>query len=181
MFGVDDAIGAVSGLFKTVVDKFVPDANAKIALQQAHDAEVATASQQAAAIAAQESQADVDLLKKQLDVNIAQASNANIFISGPRPFAMWASGVAVIAVLPLAMLCLIYAGKNIGEFFAVYTSLMAFAAGLFGIHTLERHKGVAPEQPDGPNVPAPFSISRTLSSVAEQPVVAETGKIFPRA
>jgi len=95
MFGID-AIGAVSGLFKTVVEKVVPDADVKVQLQQAHDAEVAAATQQAQQTAAQEYQADVDLLKKQLDVNIAQASNANIFVSGPRPFAMWASGIAVI-------------------------------------------------------------------------------------
>ena len=35
--------------------------------------------------------------------------------------------------------------------------MMVFAGGLFGVHTYERHKGVAPEQPDGPNVPKPFS------------------------
>jgi hypothetical protein len=173
MFGIDDAVGAVGGLFKSVVEKIVPDANVKVQLQQAHDAEVAAATQQAQQIAAQEYQADVDLLKKQLDVNIAEASNSNIFVSGPRPFAMWVSGIAVIVVLPSAMLYLIYAGKNIGEFFAVYTSLMVFAGGLFGIHTFERHKGVAPEQPDGPNVPAPFS-------VAEKLVEGVAGKL-PRA
>jgi hypothetical protein len=173
MFGIDDAIGAVSGLFKTVVEKVVPDANVKVQLQQAHDAEVAAAIQQAQQSAAQEYQADVDLLKKQLDVNIAQASNANIFVSGPRPFAMWTSGFAVIVVLPLAMLYLIYTGKNIGEFFAVYTSLMVFAGGLFGVHTYERHKGVAPEQPDGPNVPKPFSIAEKF--------VAGVAGTLPRA
>jgi hypothetical protein len=33
MFGID-AIGAVSGLFKTVVEKVVPDADVKVQLQQ---------------------------------------------------------------------------------------------------------------------------------------------------
>jgi hypothetical protein len=64
MIGIDDAIGAVGSLFKTVFDKVAPDANAKLSLQQAHDAELAAAAAAAQQIQAAQNAAEIDLLKK---------------------------------------------------------------------------------------------------------------------
>ena len=159
--------GGIAGLFKGIVDKIVPDANAKLELTQAHDAEVSAAAQQAAQITANQYTADIDLLKKQLDVNLAEASNANIFVSGARPFAMWGLTVTVI-LLSFGLLWLVHEGKNIGEYFEVYFALVSFLMALFGVHTVERHRGVAPEQPDGPNVPRSTSVAESLLPTVEK-------------
>jgi ABC-type multidrug transport system fused ATPase/permease subunit len=154
---IDTALKAVSSLgnvFKCALDK-IPDGNEKIELQKAHDAELSAAAMQAATLSYSEKQAEIELLKKQIDVNLAQASTSNIFISGARPFATWlitftVSGISVY----LAFLTSQH--KDIGAYFEVYFALLTFLGALFGIHTVERHKGVAPEQPDGPNVPSPI-------------------------
>ena len=39
--------------------------------------------------------ADVQLATGQTDVNKAEASNASLFVSGPRPFVMWICGLAL--------------------------------------------------------------------------------------
>lgn len=180
MFGIDDAVNAVGSLFKTVLDKVAPDANAKIALQQAHDAEVSAAGQQAAQIEAAKYQSDIDLLKKQVDVNLAEASNANIFISGARPFAMWSMTITV-QVLAVVILVAIWLGHAVGAFNEIFYVLVSLLCTLLGVHTIERHRGVAPEQPDGPNVPAPFSVSKAVESTALEPLKVEAGKLFPKA
>lgn len=176
MFGIDDAIGAVGGLFKTVLDKWVPDANAKVELQQAHDAETAAAAQLAVQVEGQKYAADVDLLKKQLDVNIAYSSSPNKWLAGARPYAMYLFPTTVV-LCSILLLWLLHEGKSIGEYFEVYFALISLTAGLFGLHSYERHKGVSPEQPDGPNVPAPYSVAATLATKAISTVV---GKL-PRA
>jgi hypothetical protein len=174
---IADAAGAVSGIFTTVLNKIVPDANLKLQLQQAHDAEVAAAATQAAQIQSQENQAEIDLLKKQLDVDLAQAGNANLFVSGARPFAMWLLTISVV-VLSFGLLYLNAIGKTIGEYFEVFFALLGFLGALFGIHTYERHKGVAPEQPDGPNVPSPsFSVTNTVVKAVEDAALPEVKKI----
>jgi hypothetical protein len=174
--GIGQAIGAAGGLFTTILNKWVPDANAKLEMQQAHDAEVATAAQQAAQVVAQENASEIDLLKKQIDVNLAQAGNSNLFVSGPRPFAMWLLTLAVVA-LSFWLLYLNSQGKQIGEYFEVFFALLGFLGALFGVHSYERHKGVAPEQPDGPNVPSPTSISNTVIKTIEDAALPEVKKI----
>lgn len=166
-------IGAVSGFFKTVLEKWVPDANAKVELQQAHDAETAAAAQLATQVEGQKHAADVDLLKKQLDVNIAYASSPNKWLAGARPFAMYLFPITVV-ICSFLLLWLIHEGKTIGEFFEVYFALVSICAGLFGLHSFERHKGVAPEQPDGPNVPSPFSVAEKVLPTVEK----VAGKFF---
>jgi hypothetical protein len=162
MFGIDDAINAGLGLFKTTLDKFGPaDANVKAQIQSAHDAEIFQASQQAAQLEATKYQADIELLKKQVDVNMAQAANSNLFVSGARPFAMWMFPISMIGMAGY-LLFLVQLGKEIGAFFEVFFAIMGFTAALFGVHTVERHRGVAPEQPDGPNVPAATSIVKDV-------------------
>ena len=180
MFGIDDAVNSVGSLFKTVLDKVAPDANAKIALQQAHDAEVSAAGQQAAQIEGAKYQSDIDLLKKQLDVNLADASNANIFISGARPFAMWSMTITV-QLLAVVILVAIWLGHAVGAFNEIFYVLVSVLCTLLGVHTVERHRGVAPEQPDGPNVPAPFSVSKAVESTALESLKTEAGKLFLKA
>src|SRR5208282_228718 len=170
IMGIDVfGIGAVGDLFKTVLEKFAPDANAKLALQQAHDAELSAAAQQAAGIEAGKYTADIDLLKKQLDVNLAEASNANLFISGARPFAMWSLTV-VVQVLAVAFFVAVVFKHDVTAFLEVFFTLVSLLCTLLGVHTIERHRGVAPEQPDGPNVPRAVSVAESLVLPAVQKI-----------
>lgn len=162
MFGIDDLINTGLNLFKGALDKWGPaDANVRAQIQAAHDAEVSLASQQAAQIEATKYQSEIDLLKKQVDVNLAQAASSNIFISGPRPFAMWYLPLTLVGFSGW-LLYLTQEGRAIGGFFEIFFALLTFTTALYGVHTVERHRGVAPEQPDGPNVPSPTSIVKAL-------------------
>ena len=120
-FGIDDAVAA--GL--KVLDKFVPDPNAKAQYE-----------------------ADLrDALKgwdqQQTDTNTAEASNPNLFVSGWRPAIGWigASGLAYqYIVRPLAV------GAGAHDLPALDSSLMelVFAMlGMSGLRTFEKIKGVA--------------------------------------
>ena len=120
-FGIDDAVAA--GL--KVLDKFVPDPDAKAKYE-----------------------ADLrDALKgwdqQQADINAAEASNPSLFVSGWRPAIGWigAAGLAYqYIVRPLAV------GAGLHDLPALDHSLMELVVamlGLGGLRTFEKVKGVA--------------------------------------
>lgn len=87
---------------------------------------------------------------KQLEVNKVEASNANIFVSGARPFIMWVCG-AVFAytylIQPILTFILVYAGHPLILLPKLDTSevmtLLLGMLGLGGMRTFEKIKGVA--------------------------------------
>lgn len=120
-FGIDDAVAA--GL--KVLDKFVPDPNAK-------------------------AQYEADLREalkgwdqQQADINAAEASNPNVFVSGWRPAIGWigAAGLAYqYVVRPFAV------GLGWHDLPSLDHSLMELVTamlGLGGLRTFEKIKGVA--------------------------------------
>lgn len=120
-FGIDDAVAA--GL--KVLDKFVPDPDAKAKYE-----------------------ADLrDALKgwdqQQADINAAEASNPSLFVSGWRPAIGWigAAGLAYqYIVRPVAV------GAGLHDLPALDHSLMELVVamlGLGGLRTFEKVKGVA--------------------------------------
>ena len=120
-FGIDDAVAA--GL--KVLDKFVPDPNAKAQYE-----------------------ADLrDALKgwdqQQADINANEANNPSLFVSGWRPAIGWigAAGLAYqYIVRPLAV------GAGAHDLPALDQSLMELVTamlGLGGLRTFEKIKGVA--------------------------------------
>lgn len=82
MFGIDDAISAVSNLATTIIDKKFPNAT-----------EVEKA--KLAALAA-EMQNEFNLALGQIEINKIEASNPSVFVSGWRPAVGW---VGVIGLL----------------------------------------------------------------------------------
>ena len=120
-FGIDDAIAA--GL--KVLDKFVPDPNAKAQ----YEAELRDALRQ--------------WDQQQSDTNTAEASNPNLFVSGWRPAIGWigAAGLAYqYIVRPLA----IGAGAHdLPPLDASVMELVIAMLGLGGLRTFEKIKGVA--------------------------------------
>lgn len=120
-FGIDDAVAA--GL--KIIDKFVPDPQAKAQYE-----------------------ADLrDALKgwdqQQADINAAEAANPNIFVSGWRPAIGWigAAGLAYqYVVRPFAI------GAGWHDLPSLDSSLMELVTamlGLGGLRTFEKIKGVA--------------------------------------
>jgi hypothetical protein len=127
MFGIDDAIAA--GL--KVLDKFIPDPAAKA------EAEAALR----------------DSLQKwdaaQTEINKVEAANANLFVSGWRPFIGWTCGAAFAYHFVLQpLLVFILASFGVDFTLPVFSmeSLMTVLMGLLGmggLRTYEKFKGVA--------------------------------------
>lgn len=126
-FGIDDAIAA--GL--QVLNKFVPDPEAR-------------------------AKAEADLRnslqawdKAQTDVNAIEAANANVFVSGWRPFIGWTCGLALAYQYVLAPIAfwlamslglLIEAPPKLDE---TLWQLVLAMLGMGGLRTFEKIKGVA--------------------------------------
>lgn len=119
-FGIDDAIAA--GL--KVLDKFVPDPEAKAKAEEALRQDL------------------MQWDKNQTDVNAVEAANSNIFVSGWRPMIGWigATGLAYQYVIrPLAT------GFGIAGLPALDGSLMELVVGLLGfggMRSWEKYKGL---------------------------------------
>jgi len=126
-FGIDDAIGA--GL--QIINKFVPDpdqrAKAESALRdslQAWD-------------------------KSQSDVNAVEAANANVFVSGWRPFIGWTCGLALayqFVVAPLVMWATLTVGIHLAtppKLDDMLWQLVFAMLGMGGLRTFEKIKGVS--------------------------------------
>lgn len=121
MFGIDDAVSA--GL--KVLNKFVPDPDAKIK---------AEAELRSALFA---------LDDKQADINAAEAANPNVFVSGWRPAIGWigAGGLAyhfIVRPLLVGMGWTSLPGLDNMLFELIFALL-----GMGGLRTYEKIKGVA--------------------------------------
>lgn len=126
-FGIDDAIAA--GL--KVLDKFVPDPEAR-------------------------AKAEADLRaslqawdKNQTDINVEEAKNENLFVSGWRPFIGWSCGIALcyqFVITPVVMWLATMAGIKLPippKFDDTLWQLVFAMLGMGGLRTYEKVMGVA--------------------------------------
>ena len=126
-FGIDDAIAA--GL--KIVDKFVPDPEAKIK---------AEAELRASLLAWDQAQ---------MATNTAEAQSDSVFVAGWRPFIGWCCGLALsvqFVVGPLAVWVFDLLGRPIQApptLDNMLWELMFGMLGLGGLRTFEKVKGVA--------------------------------------
>ncbi len=127
MFGIDDAIGA--GL--KIIEKFVPDPDAKIKAEAA----------------LRESLSSWD--KGQMDVNAAEAASGSVFVGGWRPAIGWACASALW--FQYVMTPIVLWGANVvghplpapPVLDQVLWELMFGMLGMGGLRTYEKIKGVA--------------------------------------
>jgi len=120
MFGIDDAIAAVSTLADSVVKRVWPDAT---------EIEKAKLTQ-----AMQEMQNEYQLILGQLEINKVEAANPSLFVSGWRPAVGWVcvAGMAYVAVLePLARFLAIVGFAYTGIFPVIDTTITSQV--LFGM------------------------------------------------
>jgi len=134
---------------KKLASVFVQDATKKLELTAEIQKLMAQAAEAAKQRAHEESMAEIELLKAQIDANKIQASSTNIFVAGARPAAMW------VCVLGLIYNFLGYPFIRWGN--AVFswtntppeldnTTLTWLVAGLFGLtaaRSYEKRKRVA--------------------------------------
>ena len=126
-FGFDDALAA--GL--KIINKFVPDPQAKIEAEAALREGLLAADQ------------------GQMEVNKVEAAHRSIFVAGWRPFIGWTCGAAFsmhFVLLPLIQVASIYANFTppvIAFDMESLLTVMLGMLGLGGMRTYEKMKGVA--------------------------------------
>lgn len=141
MFGIDDIVeGAITAtigpLFTRLID-LIPDPAEK--------------ARQAALIQQKLMDADAAMIAQQNAINLAQATNSNLFVSGPRPAIMWvcAGGFAwAVVIQPFLSF-----GLNAFDYHPALpvldsSLLMAMTTALLGLGTMksyERVNGVSNE------------------------------------
>jgi hypothetical protein len=135
MFGIDDAIAAVSTLADDVVKRVWPDATEieKAKLEQA----------------VQEMQNKYQLILSQLEINKIEAANPSLFVSGWRPAVGWVcvAGMAYVAILePLARFLAVVGFAYTGIFPVIDTTITSqILFGMLGLataRTVEKVNGV---------------------------------------
>jgi len=135
MFGIDDAISAVTGLADTVVKRVWPDAT------QIEKAKIDQLTRQL--------ESEYKLLLGQIETNKIEASSSRIFISGWRPLVGWGCGASLIyasIIEPIARFFAVVFYDYQGTFPVLNTDLtlqiLLALLGIAGMRTFEKNKGL---------------------------------------
>jgi len=135
MFGIDDAIAAVSGLADDIIKRVWPDATEieKTKLAQAM----------------QEMENQYKVVLGQLEINKVEAASPSLFVSGWRPFIGWGCGFGLVyasTIDPIARFIAMVVFHYIGAFPVVDTTItLQVLLGMLGLGTMrmvEKVKGV---------------------------------------
>jgi len=113
-----------------VLDKVIPDKNARAAAQEALDSA--------------ESSGELSLLMGQLEINKVQAAHKSIFVAGPRPFIMWVCGLALAYSTIVHPILDIWYEMPVVDVSLLMPVMMGLL-GLGGMRSFEKAKGVARE------------------------------------
>lgn len=114
-----------------VLDKIIPDKNARASAQEA--------------LEAADQKGELDLLLGQIEVNKVQAAHKSLFVAGARPFIMWVCGVALAystIAHPILDIWFDMPKVDVSLLMPVLMGLL----GLGGMRTLEKTKGVSREK-----------------------------------
>jgi len=136
MFGIDDAIAAVSGLADTVIKRVWPDAT------QVESDKIKQVTQQL--------ENEYKLLLGQIETNKIEAKSSRLFVAGWRPLVGWSCGFSLLyasIIEPLARFVAVVFYGYAGEFPILNTDLtlqiLLALLGIAGMRTFEKHKGIA--------------------------------------
>lgn len=153
--GGEEVVGGIVAL----INKFVPDKNQAAAIVAAHEHDRADYAKALLASSDAEHAQEIELLKAQAATNTVEAGNSNLFVSGWRAFAGWSATVTTFGGVWCGIVML-FMGKAEATMTALTLLLggipVTLLFGMLGLHTVERARGVAPDQsPDGAPTPAP--------------------------
>lgn len=136
MFGIDDAITAVTTLADSAIKRIWPDATE---VEKAKLAQIT-----------QEMQNHFQLLLGQLEINKAEAASPSVFVAGWRPAVGWVcgAGLAYAALLePMARFVATVMFGYLGAFPIIDTDItlqiLLGLLGLAGMRSFDKSKGVA--------------------------------------
>lgn len=136
MFGIDDAIAAVSNVVDSAIKRIWPDAT---------EIELAKINQ-----VVEEAKQAFSIQLAQINVNNAEAENVSVFVSGWRPFVGWTCGAALAyvgLVEPLwrffAVVIFGYTGVFPVIDATVTLQILTGMLGLAGVRTYEKVTGVS--------------------------------------
>lgn len=134
MFGIDDAIAAVSNLADSAIKRIWPDATEveKAKLEQL----------------SQELQNNFNLVMGQLEINKTEAASASVFVSGWRPAVGWICGAALAyaaIIEPFARFVAVVIFGYQGAFPAIDTDItlqiLMGLLGLAGLRSFDKKQG----------------------------------------
>jgi hypothetical protein len=141
-------IGPLAEIIKTVISRILPEDPEKAAEAQLKVMEL----QQSGELA--QLTAETDLAKAQLQVNVAEAQNPNLFVSGWRPAIGWVAAISLFTYYVPYCLVATYVWahqvyvteKLVSRPDLGITDLLGLVAGMLGMagmRTFEKIKGVA--------------------------------------
>lgn len=136
-----DPITAGMDLAGKLIDRFIPDPQAKLAAQS-QLAQMAQTGELARLTA------QTDVIKAQLDVNATEAESSSLFIAGGRPFLIWVCGAAFASqyvVAPFVTWIAALTGHAIAYPQLDMNTMMPVLLGVLGLggfRTYEKVKGV---------------------------------------
>jgi len=124
-----DYITPISSLLNNIIDRVWPDKT------EAERLELELAIKQASG--------EIDLLTKQIEVNIEEAKSSNLFVAGWRPFIGWICGISfAYHFIVLPVIVLFGVPMPVFDTQSLLTVLLGML-GLGGMRTFEKVKGVA--------------------------------------
>jgi len=136
MFGIDDAVAAVSNLGRTIVSRIWPDAT--------------EVEKNKALLLVGEMQSEFKLLLGQIEINKIEAASSSVFVSGARPFILWVCGVSLLYVAlvePFARFIALVFFQYEGDFPSIDTEItmqvLYGILGLGGYRSFEKYKKVS--------------------------------------
>ena len=112
----------------SLLDKLIPDTDARKAAQEALESSAQSG--------------ELQLILGQLEVNKAEAAHKSIFVSGWRPFVGWVCGAGLaynVVILPLLSTWFTMPDVDPALLYPVLTAML----GMGGLRTFEKTKGVA--------------------------------------
>jgi len=136
MFGIDDAIAAVSKLIDDSITRIWPDAT------QVERDKIKQVTQQI--------ENEFKLLLGQIEINKVEAKSGRLFVAGWRPLVGWSCGFSLLyasIIEPIARFVAVVFYGYAGTFPILNTDLtlqiLLALLGIAGMRTFEKHRGIA--------------------------------------
>lgn len=120
------ALGAVLGIANKVLDRVIPDKNARAEAKEKL-LEVAQSN-------------EFDLVLSQLEINKVEANHKSVFVAGARPATIWICNIVMVAVI-VSSIVGVFKDFDISALQGLYMStVLPIHGGLLGLRTIERVK-----------------------------------------
>lgn len=158
-------IGTLIGPISSIVNKLIPDPD-KAAEIQAEIEKALIAKQ------AEVDKAIAEAARAQTEINLKEAENPSLFVSGWRPFIGWVCGVAFACTFLIAPFFTWISAMFNGPAFPALDSgtLMSLTLGLLGLGTMRTVEKVQGVDRQTMSVPSTASVAKQIAKTAVAPL-----------